>query len=60
MYMLHRLREISLSVRVFEAGGRCRRHLVLEPLPRCAATYRELASTQVVEFFWADPQSGLR
>jgi len=34
LYMLRGLRQLGLSARVFEAGGRYRRHLVLEPLPR--------------------------
>ena len=41
MYMLHRLRGLGLSARVFEAGQRRRRHLVLEPLSRRALRRRE-------------------
>ena len=37
LYMLHRLREMGLSVRVFEQGRRSRRYLVLEPLPPAPA-----------------------
>ena len=42
LYMLHRLRDqLGLSARVYEAGDRRRRHLVLEPLPgRARATSR--------------------
>ena len=42
LYQLYRLREQGLRVRVFEAGDRCRRHLVLEPLSRRALRFREL------------------
>ena len=41
LYMLHRLRGLGLSARVFEAGERRRRHLVLEPLPGRALRRRE-------------------
>ena len=34
LYMLHRLRQLGLSVRVFDVGRRRRRHVVLEPLSR--------------------------
>ena len=33
MFMLYRLRELGMKVRVFEVRHQCRRHLVLEPLP---------------------------
>ena len=36
LYQLHRLREEGLKVKVFEAGIQCRRHVVLEPIPRRA------------------------
>ena len=41
LYMLHRLRGHGLSARVFEAGRRRRRHLVLEPLSGRALRRRE-------------------
>ena len=41
LYMLHRLRGLGLSARVFEAGQRRRRHLVLEPLSGRALRRRE-------------------
>ena len=41
MYMLHRARGLGLSARVFEAGERRRRHVVLEPLSRRALRRRE-------------------
>ena len=42
LYALHKLRDqLGLSVRVFEAGVRRRRHLVLEPLPGRALRHRE-------------------
>ena len=34
LYMLYRLRQLGLSVHVFDSAGRCRRDLVLEPLSR--------------------------
>ena len=43
MYMLHRLRGMGFTARVFEAGKRRRRHLVLEPLSRRALRRREPA-----------------
>ena len=41
LYMLHRLRGLGLSARVYRGGQRRRRHLVLEPLPRRALRRRE-------------------
>ena len=43
LYMLHRLRGLGMSAVVFEARSRCRRHLVLEPLPGRALRRREHA-----------------
>ena len=41
MYMLHRMRGLGLSTRVYEAGDGRRRHVVLEPISRCALRRRE-------------------
>ena len=44
LYQLLCLRDrLGLSVKALEAGGgrRCRWHLVLEPLPRCAVRFGE-------------------
>jgi len=42
MHQLYRLRELGMTVRVFAGGQRCRRYLVLEPLPRGAVRLRKL------------------
>ena len=34
MYSLYRMRQAGYTARVFEAERQCRRHLVLEPVPR--------------------------
>ena len=41
MYMLYRLRGLGFHARVFEAGERCRRDVVLESLSRCALRRRK-------------------
>ena len=46
MYMLHRARGLGLTARVFEAGERRRRHVVLEPLSRARAATSRAWSTR--------------
>jgi len=42
LYQLYRLRELGLTVRVFERGTGVGGHLVLESIPRCPVRFGKL------------------